>query len=119
MVTIIGFKEAINEEGESFNMLKLQGDIEMVKSKETGRFYATARKTLISSTFDDQTCEKLMGKEMPGEIQKVPCEAYKYEIPETGELITLEHTWEYNPEPVTTEEHIFNGKPKEADKVAF
>jgi hypothetical protein len=116
MITITGYKEATSEEGEAFNMLQLQGEVEMVKSKETERFYATARKTMISSTFDDAMCEKLIGKEMPGAIERVPCDPYKYEIEKTGELITLEHTWEYNPEPVTTEEHIFeNGK----EQVAF
>lgn len=119
MITIVDFKQAINEDGEPFNMLKLQGDVEMVKSKETGRYYATARKTLISSTFDERTCKELIGKKMPGEIQRVPCDPYKYEIPETGELITLEHTWEYSAEPLNTEEHVFNGEPEEADKVAF
>ncbi len=116
MVTITGYKQATNEDGEPFNMLKLQGDVEIVRSKETGRNYATARKTLISSTFDDAMCEKLIGKEMPGEIQREECEPYEYEIPETGEKIVLEHTWVYNPEPVSTEEHVFeNGQ----EKVAF
>ena len=121
MITIVDYKQAINEDGEQFNMLKLQGDVEMVKSKETGRYYATARKTLISSTFDERTCEELIGKKMPGEIQRVSCEPYQYEL-ESGEVITLEHTWEYNPEPVSgnLEENVFNGQPKEeADKVAF
>jgi hypothetical protein len=115
MITIIGYKKALNDDGEPFNMLQLQGEVEMVKSKETGRFYATARKTLISSTFDDRTCEDLIGTKMPGEIQRVSCEPYEYEIPETGEKILLEHTWEYNPEPVSTEEHVFeNNNHKKA-----
>ena len=113
MTTIVGYKEATNENGETFNMLELQGDIEMVKSKETGRFYATARKALISSTFNDAMCEKLIGKEMPGEIERKKCEPYDYVIPETGEAITLEHTWVYNPEPVSTEEHVFGDKKAE------
>lgn len=107
MITITGFKPATNDKGETFNMLELQGDIEMVKSKETGRFYATARKCLIASTFNDVMCEKLIGKEMKGEIERQVSEVYDYVIPETGETITLEHTWVYNPNPTTTEEHVF------------
>lgn len=72
MITIIDYFETTNSVGEAFNMLTLQGDIEMV-----------------------------------------PCEPYVYEIPESGERITLEHTWEYNPEPVSTEEHVFAGMEAE------
>ncbi|SHG46145.1 hypothetical protein SAMN05443144_1298 [Fodinibius roseus] len=119
MITIVGYQEATNENGEPFNMLKLQGEVEMVQSEETGRHYATARKTMIASTFDDAMCEKLIGKEMPGAIEKVPCDPYEYEIPETGEKIILEHSWQYNPEPVSvsTEEHVFEGDRQQ--KVAF
>lgn len=113
MVTIIGYFEATNEDDEPFNMLRLQGEIEMVKSKETGKPYITARKASIPCTFEDHVCEGLIGNKLPGEIQRVSCEPYEYEIPESGEKIILEHTWEYNPEPVAgnMEEHVFNGKP--------
>ena len=32
---------------------------------------------------------------MPGKIEKVEVEPYEYAIPETGELITLSHRYEY------------------------
>lgn len=113
MVTIIDYKEATNKDGEIFNVLVLQGEVEMVKSKETGKYYATAKKARITSTFDEKVCQSLIGTQMPGEIQRVPCAAYQYQIPETGETITLEHTYEYNPEPVTTEDHVFESRANE------
>jgi hypothetical protein len=36
-----------------FTVLNLQGSNEVVVSKETGKFYLTARKTSILCTFDD------------------------------------------------------------------
>ena len=78
-----------------FSTLELQGGIEMVKSQETGKFYITARKASISSTFDERTCQALIGTELPGAVKKVDCEEYEYTIKDTGEVITLSHRFEY------------------------
>lgn len=103
MVTISNYKPATNADGKKFFMIELMGGVESVKSKETGRFYLTAQKATISSTFDEKTCQKLLGTEMPGTIQKVPVEPYSYEVEETGEKIQLNHRYEYNPNPVMEE----------------
>ena len=104
MVRVIGYHANENERGETFFSLSIQGGVEMVKSKETGNFYATARKTRITTTFDEQTCESLIGSELPGRIEKVDCDPYEYTVQETGELITLEHTYEYIPDEMETPE---------------
>ena len=93
MVRIIDFKVRMNGEGEPFNALIVQGGVELVRSKETGLFYATAKKTSIPSTFDDKTCESLIGQELPGSVEKVECEPYEYTDESTGEVITLSHRW--------------------------
>lgn len=104
MVRIVGYHAVENEEGETFYSLSIQGGVEMVKSMETGRFYLTARKTRISSTFDEETCKSLIGTELPGAIHKVDCAPYSYTIKDTGEEITLEHTYVYVPEDVQSPE---------------
>ncbi|QXP69370.1 hypothetical protein H0I29_12120 [Polaribacter sp. R2A056_3_33] len=101
MVRIINYKERNKEDGTSFFVLELQGGIEMVQSKETGNFYATAKKAFIPSTFDEQTCVALIGTDMPGSISKEECEPYDYVVKETGEEITLFHRWVYMPENKT------------------
>ncbi len=98
MVRIIGFKERENEEGIPFFLLELQGGIEMVLSQISNRYYATAKKAYISSTFDEQTCQALIGTEMQGKIIKEECEPFDYVIKETGEEITLSHRWVFVPE---------------------
>ena len=54
MVRIIYYKERQREDGTEFYVQELQGGIEMVKSKETGNFSATAKRAFIPSTFDEQ-----------------------------------------------------------------
>jgi uncharacterized protein YaaQ len=97
MVTISNYAVRINSDASTFVALILQGDLEMVQSKETGKFYATARTTSISSTFDEKTAALMVGKQLPGSIIKQQCEPYEYKVPESGELITLAHSYVYSP----------------------
>jgi len=57
--------------------------------------YFTSKTCTVASTFDEETCKQIIGQEFPGEIVKVKTEPYEYALPETGEIITLEHRWEY------------------------
>ena len=98
MVRIINYKERETEDGRTFLVLELQGGIEMVRSQNTHKFYATARKTSIPVTFDEETCKALIGQEMPGRIEKVECDPYVFTIKDTGEVIHLDYKYEYNPE---------------------
>ena len=99
MVTIIGY--ALREsKGKSFVTLQLQGDLVMVQSMETGRFYATANSCSITSTFDEATAQSLIGKQIGGRIERVASDPYEYTVKETGEVITLAHRYEYFPENV-------------------
>lgn len=113
MVRIIDYKERKREDGTFFYVLEIQGGVEMVKSKETGSFYATVKKANVPSTFDEQTCIGLIGSEMPGKVIKEECEPYDYVVKETGEEITLYHRWVYAPEDET---ETVNRKPSIAIK---
>lgn len=95
MVTIIDFVKRQNKEGKEFNALILQGGIEFVRSLKTGRYYATAKKTSITSTFDDAMCQNLIGQQIPGSVQRVECDPYEVALKETGEVLTLYHRWVY------------------------
>ena len=98
MVTIIGYALRESKEGKKFVSLQLQGGLEMVQSLKTGRFYATCRRCFISSTFDDETAKGLVGTKYPGSIKRVLCDTYDFTVPETGEIISLAHTYQYVPE---------------------
>lgn len=98
MVRIINYKERVREDGEAFFVLELQGGIQMVKSQQTDKFYVTAKKATIPSTFDEVTCKALIGTELSGTIEKVECDPYEYTIKDTGEVIQLDYRYEYSEE---------------------
>ena len=110
MVTIVDYKQRQNKEGENFFTLSLEGDLEMIRSQESGKFYATARKCSITSTFSEATCKGLIGKQLPGSIEKTQCDPYDYAIEETGETIQLDFTYLYNPDAASLEETVFEKK---------
>lgn len=95
MVRIVNYQKRQTEEGKDFFVLELQGGIEMIKSQETGQMYITARKSSISTTFDELVCQSLIGTELPGNIEKVNCNPYEYTIRDTGEVIVLSHKFQY------------------------
>ena len=96
MVTIKAIHPREGEQG-NYISLELMGDLELVQSSNTGRFYATVRKCFISSTFDEKTAKVMLGKQIPGLIGRVPCEPYDYTL-ESGETIQLAHRYDYMPE---------------------
>ena len=106
MVTIVDFKKRKNAEGKEFAVLILQGEIETVRSKTTNRPYITARKTSIPTTLDEIFAKNMVGKELPGTIERIDCKAYEFTNPETGEKVKLDYTYQYNENPATITEEI-------------
>lgn len=98
MVTIINFKERNKEDGTSFFVLAISGGIEMLLSQKTGNYYATIKKAYLSCTFDELTCQSLIGSEIPGMIEKQECTPYEYTVKDTGEVLFLTHRYTYVPE---------------------
>ncbi len=107
MVRVISWQKRQKESGVTFNVLSLQGGIEMIKSAKSGKFYATARKANLVCTFDDATCNSLIGTEFPGSISKEECDPYEYTVPNGGETILLTHTYVYTPDSSNVEENVF------------
>jgi hypothetical protein len=107
MVTIVGFQKRTNAKDQEFNVLVLQGGIELIKSSETGNYYASAKRATITCTFDERMCRQLIGSKLPGTVERVPCEEYDFSIPGTEEVVKLSHTYRYDAEPASVEEHVF------------
>ena len=76
MVTIIDYSQRTKSDGSVFYSLILQGGIQMVKSQQTERYYATLKKASITCTFDEATRKASIGEKFPGSIQKQSCEPY-------------------------------------------
>lgn len=104
MVQIVDYKTYQKENGEKFHTLVVQGGVEAVKSKETGKSYLTARTTSVSCTFNKFMCESLLGTQLEGFIKKVEVDSYDYTIPGTDEVIELTHRYEF----ISEEEKIID-----------
>ena len=114
MIEIIGFQKRTNTEGQDFNVMVLQGGIELIKSSESGNYYASAKRATITCTFDERICRQLVGTKLPGKIERVPCEEYEFAVPGTDEKLKLSHTYKYSAEPSTAEEHVYDEVMQEA-----
>jgi len=98
MVTVSDYLQRISAEGKPYYALELTNqELEMVVSQQTGRFYATVRKCYIPATFPEPVCRLMIGKQLPGCITRSDCDPYEFTIPETGEVITRTHRYEYQP----------------------
>lgn len=107
MVTVTNFQQRSSKEEKPYFALELQSDdLEFVISQATGRHYITARKCWISSTFNEAMCQKMIGKSMVGSIVKVECDPYEFTIPETGEVITRQHRYDYSPTEQSNMEQV-------------
>lgn len=102
MVTVTNFMQRESADGKPFFLLELSGDLEIVSSQQTGRQYATIRKVSIPTTFNEQVCRMMVGKQLSGQIIKVETEEpYEYTIKDTGEVIQLNYRYAYS----ATEQH--------------
>ena len=106
MVTIIGTEKRVAATGKEFTVMILQGDVEIAVSKETGKSYLTARKTSIPCTFEESLAKTLIGRQLPGGIERVEVEQYDFIIPLTGKKIKLTHSYQYSKEPATVMEVV-------------
>lgn len=98
MVTVSNYMERMRKDGSSFIVLEITGGVELVQSTNTGNFYATVRKCTIPSTFDENVAKGLIGSQLPGDIVRVNVPAYEYINKRTGEIMTLQHGYSFQPE---------------------
>ena len=91
MVTVSSYAVRTRKDGTTFIALELSGGVELVQSNNSGKFYATVRKTSIPSTFNETIAKGLIGSQMPGSIVRVQVDPYQFVNQRTGEVLTLQH----------------------------
>ena len=106
MVTITGLEKRRAADGKDFNVMNLQGSVEVVISKATGKPYLTARKTSIPCTFDEVMAKSLIGQKLPGEIERIETDEYDFKIPGTNKKLKLTHSFRYSAEPASIAEVV-------------
>jgi len=98
MVTVTNYSTRVRKDGTTFIALELSGGVELVQSNNTGKFYATVRKTSIPSTFDEAIAKGLIGSQMKGDVVRVQVDPYDFVDKRSGEIIKLQHSYSYRPE---------------------
>jgi hypothetical protein len=96
MLTIKNYHLSQNAEGKPYINFELVGDIEIFQS-QSGKFYADIKKCKMPTRLDEATARLMIGKEIPGTIVKKECAAYDYTIVATGEVVSLNYRYEYEP----------------------
>jgi hypothetical protein len=96
MVQIIGFEKKQSKSKESYAVLILQGEPEVLISKTSGRPYISARKTTIPCALEDNQAQALIGKELPGSIERVSCAPFQLTLA-TGKKVKISSAYQFIP----------------------
>ncbi|MCF2501694.1 hypothetical protein [Dyadobacter chenhuakuii] len=98
MLTVTSYANRTSTlDGKQFFSLELTSDDPEIVLSANGRYYITTKKCYMSATFPEAVCKGMLGKQLPGTISKVECEPYEFVIPDTGEVITRNHRYEFLP----------------------
>ena len=95
-VTIVDVKERQSQDGNSFMAFIVQNELVLVTSK-SGNVYVAAHRASIPCTLDFDTAKMMIGKELPGTIEKVECEPFE-QVNSDGEIVHFNHRYSYVPE---------------------
>ncbi|RIJ48761.1 hypothetical protein D1614_09540 [Maribellus luteus] len=102
-VIVVDAVERVNSQGTQFTALIVQSDLEIVTSSN-GNLYASVKKASLPCTVELEIAKRtLIGKELPGCIQKVEVPPFEH-VNSDGEIVHLNHRWQYVPESHLTEQ---------------
>ncbi|WP_321347094.1 hypothetical protein [uncultured Draconibacterium sp.] len=104
MVTIVDCVKRTSNEGTDFIALIVQSELELVTSKY-GNVYVAARKASVPSTLEWDTAKMMIGKELPGTIEKKECTPFET-VNNDGEIVHANERWTYVPEQQRTEVEV-------------
>jgi proteasome assembly chaperone (PAC2) family protein len=98
MLKIIDAKTRVNSKTkEEYNIVVLQGNVEIQKSQSTGKFYLRSKTISIPTTLNQNEIKQLIGSSIPGEIVKVDCPEYLVPVPNSTRKLKITHSFEYSP----------------------
>jgi len=105
MVQIIGFEKKQNKTNESYAVLILQGEPEIMISKSSGRPYISARKTTIPCSLEENQAQALIGKELPGSIERVSCAPFQLTLA-TGKKVKISSAYQFIPPEMDSKKQV-------------
>jgi len=105
MVQIIGFEKKQSKSKESYAVLILQGEPEVLISKTSGRPYISARKTTIPCALEDKQAQALIGKELPGSIERVSVTPFQLTLA-SGKKVKISSAFQYMPPEMVNDKEV-------------
>ena len=93
MVQVLGVVERTSATGNTFRVVIVGSDAQVVFSKE-GNPRVDAVKSGIPSNLPIEALQALIGSKLPGGIVKEECEPYTF-TGSDGEEVTLDYRWKY------------------------
>jgi len=98
MLKVIDAQTRVNSKTkEEYNIVVLQGNIEIQKSQSSGKFYLGSKTISIPTTLTQNEAKQLIGSGIPGEIEKVDCPEYLVPVPNSTRKLKITHTFRYSP----------------------
>jgi hypothetical protein len=106
MVQIIAFQKKENSRTkESYSVLVLQGEPEVLISKTSGRPYISARKTTIPCALEENQAQALLGKELPGTIERVSVTPFQLTLA-SGKKVKISSAFQYMPPEMVNDKEV-------------
>ena len=98
MLKVIDAKTRVNSKTkEEYNVVVLQGNVEIQKSQTSGKFYLGSKTISIPTTLSQNEANQLIGSSIPGEIVRVDCHEYLVPVPNSTRKLKINHSFEYSP----------------------
>jgi proteasome assembly chaperone (PAC2) family protein len=98
MLKVIDAKTRVNSKTkEEYNVVVLQGNVEIQKSQSTGKYYLASKTIEIPTTLNLNEAIQLIGTSIAGKIEKVDCPEYLVPVPNSNKKLKINHTFTYSP----------------------
>ena len=105
MVQIIGFEKKQSKSKESYAVLILAAEPEVMISKSSGRPYISVRKTSIPCALEESQAQALIGKELPGTIERVSVTPFQLTLA-SGKKVKISSAFQYKPPETSNEKEV-------------
>src|SRR5664280_1963841 len=105
MVQIIGFEKKQSKSKESYAVLILAAEPEVMISKSSGRPYISAKKTTIPCALEENQAQALIGKELPGSIERVACTPFEVKLA-NGKKVKISTAFQFLPTESVSYTHL-------------
>lgn len=99
MVLVSDYELREAQDGKAKVFLKvISEDLVPQTSRVTGKVYLKPLSTFLFAAIEPNQAEFLVGRSLPGRIEKVPIEPYDITDFQTGEIRTIDFRYQYVPE---------------------